>query len=292
MASIVANRHRSERLNLLFMGHSTGGLILRSYLKQNKNSDFLSRNSPRLFLFGTPNQGTPKAYVYIKTGSGFLEGFKGFLATLLLAETRIQQVAVGSKLTYYLLANERYQNYVDFPRQLIPSISKLTYGESLDLTVRQTYFSSESPAALLHERFINYHPIEKKSIVQDALLFHRELGRDTGLDINKTYVFYSSGIQMESQVEFRYPTGPHGRPVNAVVAFVGKKIRAGDGTVIAYSAINLEGVSEEIYDNQGKLINLRPYEKYAFDFKTIGHTDLTGHPLVLEKMWDLINENA
>jgi hypothetical protein len=249
---------------IYLIGHSTGGLISRCFLKNNTYDNIKGQ-----ILIGTPNHGAPKAYWILRAGKGFL--FYKF-PILNKIPPNLKELCYNLPLPYQLLPSKHYENFF----MNGPAYGPIVTVKGNEVTkIEPTYYASQANQSAIPnmtpQKAWDWYSLKNDSLVQSALSFHADLGQDTYLP-NKTYVIYSSEVKTLAGVDFRKKPGEDGDP---------RLPKIGDGTVPAASAYDLNGIGKAKSDDLSIV-------EFSKDFKDIEHTDLPINEKVLEYISKII----
>lgn len=230
---------------IYFLSHSTGGLIVRTYLRRYGILDIRKH-----FMLGTPNHGAPKAYTILRSGIGFL----WHRPVVRKVPVGLRDLMHGIRCAYDLLPSRYYQNFFDTYGPIV-SICSLP-EQSIDGT-----YIAERAKLQVPEQALRRYTLNNDTEVERALDFHDSLGRDTYLS-GYTYVVFGTGSETIAGVDY---------VATAINSGNLRFTSDGDGTVPARSVYDLDGIT----DNFGK-----PKPEYSYKVNVL-HTDLPIEPQVL-----------
>jgi pimeloyl-ACP methyl ester carboxylesterase len=238
---------------IYLVGHSMGGLLSRTYLKFYAGTQI--GNIKRQILIGTPNHGSPKAYLALKYGVGLLAS-KGFLRDI---PRNLHKLAVDLPGIYQLLPNTRYESY-------FKDYGTLVYmGAGDEKSVLATYI----PAKSSYVTASRYWGLNNDTLVEDALKFHDQLKDDTYIGSDQTYAIFSTEVET----------------LNRLQTLIGKTYEInmfnGDGTVPERSAYDLLYLM-----NQNPPVEPEP--RFTRRFTGVTHVDLIRDKRCLECLLSLI----
>jgi pimeloyl-ACP methyl ester carboxylesterase len=239
---------------IYIVGHSMGGLLSRAYLKFQAGNQI--QKIKRQVLIGTPNHGSPKAYLALKYGVGLL-ATSGFQRDL---PKQLDELASDLPGIYELLPSVRYETYFRDYGTLVHT------GPHDEKSILATYIPRNST----WKRAVEFYGLNNDERVKDALNFHQQLTNDTHIGSDQTFVIFSSEVET----------------LNSILATKGNTffesyINNGDGTVTERSAYDLANVMNSNPP-------LEPEPRYSRRFAGITHLDLVRDNTCLECLLSLI----
>ena len=257
---IVSARGSDPEIHLV--GHSMGGLLSRTYLMKHPNDR--SKIKKQIFI-GTPNHGSPKAYVALRDGTGLFSTGKfarNFPRDLHILARKLPGI-------YQLLPDERYQRYF------------IDYGTLVKVgptreerSIRGTYIAGD-PSSTIYpnspDKALAHYALSNDNLVNDSLDLRRDLGRKTFLDDN-TYAIYSTELETVNGLEYKSTPGSKGTY---------RYLPNSDETVPERSVYDLEQLIDP-------LDNATPNPKYTRRFSNLSHTELPWKRIVLRCVLRLI----
>ncbi len=234
----IANQYSS----CILVAHSMGGLVASSYLARSSAN---RSKTEKLITLGTPFTGTAKAIYAFETGDVLGAEITGAL---------FKDVVKNLPATFELLPNQRYfARYNDFIK--VNGVSKNGYTQSWDYM--KTLNWAKKSNGNIKPMFSQAEAFYNSLIVNGTYVTERS-------DVD-TYKIY--GIGEETKVGVQYDE-------NGEYDFAYYSSE-GDGTVLAYSALN----NAEKYS----------YKTYAFQK---GHLNLMRYSGCIQLIKDIIDEKA
>jgi len=248
----ILNKIPDAEIHLV--GHSMGGLLSRTYLRFEAGNQI--QNIKKQILIGTPNHGSPKAYLALKYGIGLLAS-SGPQRDL---PKNLDELAAGLPGIYELLPSLRYESYFSDYGALLRT------GPHTEKSILATYIPKNST----WKRAAEFYGLNNDELVDNALKFHQQLTNDTHIGPDQTFVIFSSEVQT----------------LNSILASTGNKffespINNGDGTVTERSAYDLTRVMNSEPP-------VEPQPRYSRRFSGITHTNLVRDKRCLECLLSLI----
>lgn len=245
---------------IYLVAHSMGGLLSRTYLKRHG----VLPNIKKQILIGTPNHGSPKAYVALRDGRGLLS-----TAPILRNYPKNLNVLIHNLPgIYQLLSDERYGQYFGDYEPLV------YVGSKPENSIRGTYIAGDPTSTIypsLPEKALKHYALNNNTLVEDALKFHKdELGRNSFL-AGKTYVIYSTELKTINGLNYGPKPGRKG-------SF--RWLHNGDETVTERSVYDLEGLVDTA--------NMKPNPLFTRRFSELSHTEIQWKQIVLRCVLELI----
>ena len=228
-----------------------------------------SKIKKQIFI-GTPNHGSPKAYVALRDGTGLFS--TGKIARNFPRDLHI--LAHDLPGIYQLLPDERYQRFF-FDYGTLVRVKALWGATQEERSIRGTYIAGD-PSSTIYPNSPNealaHYALNNNNLVNDSLDFRRnELGRQTFLP-DKTYAIYSTELGTINGLE--YMSTPGGKGAYRVLP-------NSDETVPERSVYDLDQLIDP-------LDNITPNPKYTKRFSNLSHTELQWKRIVLRCVLTLI----
>ena len=256
-----------SNIDLYIVGHGSGGLLSRTYLKKHGAA---TPNIKKQIFLGTPNHGFPSAYLALRDGRGLVLG-RTVEGNIFAGRNILRNLHIlGSNLPgiYQLLPDKQYGKYFNDFGPLVKVVAKH------ENSIQGTYIAGKStvyPSSAAKAK--DLYALNNDTLVNDTLdFFENFLGQDSFL-ADRTYAIYSTELQGISGITY------------LTVSKRGRK-----GYFNTY--LNSDGIVSErsVYDLHGLINDLKkePVLKFTRRFSGITHTEIQWKKIVLRCVLKLV----